>query len=321
MTAPIQRKPPQCRTLTLFLAGADTALRVAAETGLRLNWLLSAGRYWRNGRFARFQGDVEHVRRLGGLLFLDSGAQQFFGKFKGFKYPYTTKEYLQLALEVGADLIATLDLPLDILTPRGLPIGEGIRRTVELGIEVVDAAERLDALDRVVPVLQGYDHPSQWLESLDLYRQHGIAPQRFRVWGIGSLCMSRSVKLTKAVLREVRRALGEGTVIHVFGLSLNQLRKVYNLVDSYDTSTWVYWAKKDGAVLVWDPAAESFVHLQARDGKRYQTERLLRINLLQLLAMHNHYAGKKCSKSRGRTAPPNQVSISDQRLLAFLYLI
>jgi len=280
---------------TLFLAGADTALRVAREVGLRLNWLLSAGRYWGGGRFVVHE-DFKLAKELGGLLFLDSGAQQFFGKFKGFTYPYGARDYVDFAIKAGADLIATLDLPLDILVPRGLPVGEGVKRTVELGVEVVAAAGEKGVVERVVPVLQGYDHPSQWLESLDLYKQHGITPQKFKTWGVGSLCMSRNVRLTKAVLREVRRALGKDVVIHVFGMNLRHLRRTYMLIDSYDTSAWVYWAKKDGAVLVWDSVEESFVHLQARDGKRYPTKRLMRVNLLQLLAMHEHYMKKKCNR-------------------------
>jgi len=177
----------------LFPAGADAALRVAAESGLRLNWLLSAGRYWGSGGF-RHSEDFRLARSLGGRVFLDSSAQQFYSKFKD-RYPYTPAQYLEFAVNaVGADLIATLDLPLDILVPRGMPIKEGIKKTVELGVEVAAHAERLGVLGRVVPVLQGFDDPSQWLESLDLYREHGVTPQRFRLWGVGSICMMRSPK-------------------------------------------------------------------------------------------------------------------------------
>lgn len=124
----------------LFLAGADAALRVAYESGLRLNWLLSTGRYWGGGRF-RHSDDFRLARSLGGLVFLDSGAQQFFSKFRDC-CPYTPGQYLGLAVNaVKADLIATLDMPLDILTPRGLPLAEGIRKTVEYGVKVVAHAE------------------------------------------------------------------------------------------------------------------------------------------------------------------------------------
>jgi len=274
------------RCPTLYLAGADVALRVAIESGVRpLNWLLSAGRYWSGGRF-RHSEDFKMARSLGGLLFLDSGAQQFYAKFKGDGYPYTPTQYLDFALNVvKADLIATLDLPLDILAPRGMPVAEGIRKTVEYGVEVVALAEEFGALDKVVPVLQGFDDPSQWLESLDLYKQHGITSQKFKLWGVGSICMMRSPKLVERVLSEVKKALN-GAKIHVFGISMNSLRRVFHLVDSYDTSAWVYWAKKDGAVLVWSRRRRAFIHLQARDGRRYATEDLLEVNLRQVLEMH-----------------------------------
>jgi len=276
-------KRPPCPAL--YLAGADVALRVAAESGAKpLNWLLSAGRYWGGGRF-RHSEDFKMARSLGGLLFLDSGAQQFFSKFRD-RYPYTPAQYLDFAVNaVGADLIATLDLPLDILTPRGLPVAEGIRKTVEYGAEVVALAEKLGVLGRVVPVLQGFDDPSQWLESLDLYKQHGITPQRFKLWGVGSICMMRSPKLVERVLSEAKKALN-GAKIHVFSISMNSLRRVFHLVDSYDTSAWVYWAKKDGAVLVWSRRRRAFIHLQARDGRRYATEDLMEVNLRQVLEMH-----------------------------------
>ncbi len=279
----ITQADPPCPTL--YLAGADRALQVAVQSGIRpLNWLLSAGRYWSGGKFKQSE-DFKMARSLSGLLFLDSGAQQFFSKFRD-RYPYTPARYLDFAVNVvKADLIATLDLPLDILTPRGLPVAEGIRKTVEYGVEVVSLAEKLGVLGRVVPVLQGFDDPSQWLESLDLYKQHGITPQKFGLWGVGSICMMRSPKLVERVLSAVRKALGNAK-IHVFGISLNALRRVYPLIDSYDTSAWVYWAKKDGAVLVWSRRRRAFIHLQARDGRRYATEDLLEVNLRQILNMH-----------------------------------
>jgi hypothetical protein len=280
----ITQADPPCPTL--YLAGADRALQVAVQSGIRpLNWLLSAGRYWNGGRF-RHSEDFKMARSLGGLLFLDSGAQQFYAKFKGGEYPYTPAQYLDFAVNVvGADLIATLDLPLDILTPRGLPVAEGIRKTVEYGVEVAALAEKLGVLEKIVPVLQGFDDPSQWLESLDLYKQHGVTPQRFKLWGVGSICMMRSPKLVERVLSAVRKALGDAKM-HVFGISLNALRRVFPLIDSYDTSAWVYWAKKDGAVLVWSRRRRAFIHLQARDGRRYTTEDLLEANLRQILNMH-----------------------------------
>lgn len=277
-----QRDPP-CPTL--FLAGADAALRVAFESGVRpLNWLLSAGRYWNGREFVR-SPDFEMAKSLAGQVFLDSGAQQFYSKIKGLRYPYSAKQYVDFAARVGADLVATLDLPLDILVPRGLSVGEGVKSTVDLSVEVVAAAEELGLSAKIVPVLQGYDSPEQWLECLDLFKQHGVSPQKFRLWGLGSLCMAKSVKLVRSVVSEVKKALGDAA-IHVFGVSMNSLRKIYNLIDSYDTSAWVYWAKMDGAALVWSGRRKAFIHLQARDGRRYSTEDLMEINMNSIIRMH-----------------------------------
>jgi len=270
----------------LFFAGADRALRVAVRSGFRpLNWLLSAGRYW-NGSMFVLDRDIGYVRELGGLVFLDSGAQQFYSKFRGLEYPYTVRDYLGFALKVGVDLVATLDLPLDILVPRGLSVRDGIRKTVEYSVNVISKAEDMNVVDRVVPVLQGYDSPVQWLECLDLYKQHGITPGKFKYWGVGSLCMARSPKFVESVIRELRGALGDRVKLHVFGISMNSLRRVYDLIGSYDTSAWIYWAKVDGAVLIWNNRRKTFIHLQTRTGYKYPTEDLMELNLKSVIEMH-----------------------------------
>jgi len=282
----IARELARLKCPVLFLAGSSTAIDAAIGSGVRpLNWLLSAGTYYRSGKF-RESTDFEKARSLGGLLFMDSGAQQFFTKFDNkMDYPYSDRDYLEFALRVGVDYVATLDLPLDILHPRGLLIGEGIRRTVEHGVELIALAEDLGVVDKVVPVLQGFDDPSQWLESLDLYKSHGVTPQRFRYWGVGSICMMRSPPLVHKILSVVRKALPDAR-LHVFGISMNSLRRVYHMINSYDTSVWVYHAKMDGRVYVWDPADKAFMRLKVAYWHSYGTAKLMRANLTQILTMH-----------------------------------
>jgi hypothetical protein len=281
----ITRELTRLRCPVLFLAGSGTAINAAVGSGVRpLNWLLSAGTYYRSGKFTMSK-DFEKARSLGGLLFMDSGAQQFYRGFRGFDYPYTERDYLEFALRVGVDYVATLDLPLDILHPRGLPISEGIRRTVEHGVELVALAEDLGVVDKVVPVLQGFDDPSQWLESLDLYKSHGVTPQRFRYWGVGSICMMRSPPLVHKILSSIREAM-PNVRLHVFGISMNSLKRVFPMINSYDTSVWIYHAKMDGRVYVWDPADRAFMRLKVGYVHAYGTEKLMRANLTQVLNMH-----------------------------------
>lgn len=98
----------------------------------------------------------------------------------------------------------------------------------------------------------------------------------------------------------MRKALG-GAEMRVFGISMNALRRVYPLIGSYDTSAWVCWAKADGAVLVWSRRRGVFIHLQARDGKRYNTEDLLEADMRQVLEMHKDLCGKVRKKGVAKT--------------------
>jgi len=281
----ITRELTKLKCPVLFLAGSGTAINAAIGSGVRpLNWLLSAGTYYRSGKFIMSK-DFNLAESLGGLLFLDSGAQQFYADFHGFDYPYSERDYLEFALKAGVDYIATLDLPLDILHPRGLPISEGIRKTVEHGVELIALAEDLGVSDKVVPVLQGFDDPSQWLESLDLYKSHGITPQRFRYWGVGSICMMRSPPLVHKILSAIRRAMPDAR-LHVFGISMNSLKRVFHIINSYDTSVWIYHAKMDGRVYVWDPADRAFMRLKVAYWHAYGSTKLMRANLMQILTMH-----------------------------------
>jgi len=282
----ITRELTKLKCPALFLAGSGTAIDAADGSGVRpLNWLLSAGTYYRGGKFV-MNTDFEKARSLGGLLFLDSGAQQFFTKFDNkMDYPYSDRDYLEFALRVGVDYIATLDLPLDILHPRGLPVEEGIRRTVEHGVELVALAEDLGVVDKVVPVLQGFDDPSQWLESLDLYKSHGVTPDKYKYWGVGSICMMKSPPLVHKILSTIRQAIPDSR-LHVFGISMNSLKRVFHIINSYDTSVWVYHAKMDGRVYIWSGRRNAFMRFKVGYVHAYGTADLMEANLRQILTMH-----------------------------------
>jgi hypothetical protein len=173
----------------------------------------------------------------------------------------------------------------------------------------VALAEDLGVVDKVVPVLQGFDDPSQWLESLDLYKSHGVTPQRFRYWGVGSICMMRSPPLVHKVLSAVRKAL-PGARLHVFGISMNSLKRVYHIINSYDTSVWIYHAKMDGRVYVWDPADKAFMRLKVAYWHSYGTAKLMRANLTQILTMHEDLCTRLTTyqdQGKGRKAPTTEA--------------
>jgi hypothetical protein len=84
--------------------------------------------------------------------------------------------------------------------------------------------------------------------------------------------------------------------LHVFGISMNSLKVSYHLIDSYDTSVWVYWAKMDGDVYIWNPRRNSFMRFKSK--RRYDTRDLMEVNMLQILTMHKDL----CTKNLGSIA-------------------
>jgi len=278
--------------LKVYLAGSSTATKVLRSLGFKIPYLMGAGIYWNGKRFT-----IHHPLNFASEIFIDSGAQQFYKKFQGLEYPYSVKEYVNFAISVNADLIATLDLPLDILTPRGLPVKEGIEKTVEYGVAVIDEAQKLGIKNRIVPVLQGFDDPTQWILCLDLYKSYGVKKSPSGIWGIGSLCMMKGYKLPKIIVWKMREEI-KNEKLHVFGLSLTALKHVYHLIDSFDTSVWIYWAKMDGAFFCWDPYHRRFVQGQVREGKRYDTLALMRMNVRAIFDMVNDLNQTKMSEFR-----------------------
>jgi hypothetical protein len=74
------------------------------------------------------------------------------------------------------------------------------------------------------------------LRSISLYKEHGIL-DKFDYYAMGNLCVENDVEIMYKTLRIVREALPDKK-IHVFGLRLNALKKVYWLIDSFDTTAW-----------------------------------------------------------------------------------
>ena len=250
--------------------------------------LLSLGVYWNSSKFIT----PKIPRDIISKLFIDSGAQQFYNKFNKPYYPYTPRDYIEIAMKLNPDFIATLDIPLDLVFPkRIMGIKEGIKKTVEYGIECISIAEKYNIMEKIVPVLQGYNNPEEWLECYDLYKEHGI-DKKFKVWGIGSLCTAKRKSLVVDVISNIRKKVGKEIKLHVFGLSLNLLRYVYDKINSYDTSVWVYWSKMDGALFSTFPKNHKgklklrFMQFKSRKKHLYDTVELMALNALNVL-IHN----------------------------------
>jgi queuine/archaeosine tRNA-ribosyltransferase len=69
-----------------------------------------------------------------------------------------------------------------------------------------------------------------------LYKEHGII-ERFNYFAVANLCVESNVEIMYQTLKLVRNALPDKR-LHVFGLRLNALKKVYYLIDSFDSTAW-----------------------------------------------------------------------------------
>jgi len=120
--------------------------------------------------------------------------------------------------------------------PRNLWLSEeytNIERTVE---NVLKYTEQYKSIPWLIPIQGWNKNPKSVLRSISLYKEHGIL-DKYDYYAVGNLCVENDVDIMFKTLKLVREALPDKK-IHVFGLRLNALKKVYWLIDSFDTTAW-----------------------------------------------------------------------------------
>jgi hypothetical protein len=139
--------------------------------------------------------------------------------------------YLKVVRAVGRGraFATALDFP-DDLSPKSLWSGDktNVERTVESAVECI---EKYPWVEWLIPVQGHHRDPESVLECIDLYRERGVKLQHVGVANLGD--DASTVKAVRLVRRELPSAR-----VHVFDLSLPALRKVYSLIDSFDSMAW-----------------------------------------------------------------------------------
>jgi len=225
--------------MRLFLAIARLGydIGVLARALDRFDVLVSAGLFWNGVKLPRRRRPGDMSRKVGTVL-VDSGAQQFSHRFM--RYPYGTEYYAEWGDWMGAGLIASLDVPLDVFEWKRVRYDH--RRLLDI---TVCNAVRLyelwrDGGLRATPLLVIQGLRNEWfVECMDMYADAGLL-RRHDHWAIGSLCFSRFAGPRKIrwVTATVRRRLGRRAWLHVFGPDMSSWGALVGLVDSIDTSIW-----------------------------------------------------------------------------------
>lgn len=192
-------------------------------------------------------------------LMVDSGGFQAATKWPDCQYPYSPTELFDWAEEIGADIVAGMDVAcetrsilqeLDTCQIDPGPIEERLAKSLEYQIEQdriyrEGRAEGRWSFD-FMPVVQGYTLDQYRWFARQLRRHDVWTPEADRLTGIGSVCKRDDVDRIREVAQTVRAELPDGR-FHLFGATIHvwKDRRLWGLFESSDTAAWKYmaWSK------------------------------------------------------------------------------
>jgi hypothetical protein len=125
----------------------------------------------------------------------------------------------------------------DDYNPKALWVDEkttNIERTVE---NVKKYALRFNKINWLISIQGHNKDPNSVKTCLNYYKDLGIL-EKFEYFAIGNLCVEKNSDTIYKTVKIVRKMLGNDKRIHVFGLKLNCVKDVQNLIDSFDTMAW-----------------------------------------------------------------------------------
>lgn len=123
-----------------------------------------------------------------------------------------------------------------VLASTGLTLRAHQKNTIQSLVDLRKLAPSINW----IPVLQGWD-VSSYLEHLAAYRAGGFDLDTEPIVGVGSLANRKDSPEVYEILREIQQA---GVRTHAFGLSGIALKNVHHLVESADSLTWSYIARR-----------------------------------------------------------------------------
>jgi hypothetical protein len=153
-------------------------------------------------------------------------------------------EYIRYLQRWQPDRYALRDYPCepDLLDDLNETVESHQQKTLEDHIEMLERTDSLDGIS--YPVIQGWSI-EQYLDCIDLFRDHGIPLTSL---GVGSVCRRNAAGEIQSVLREIRRELPDAD-LHGFGVkvSMFKMQGVSELLDSADSLAYSYaaWREHD----------------------------------------------------------------------------
>ena len=123
-----------------------------------------------------------------------------------------------------------------ILAKTGLSVREHQERTIHSVIDL----RNLEPDFLWVPVLQGWTM-MDYLEHVKMYARAGIDLTREKLVGLGSVCRRQGTAMVEELIRKL---CAMGLKLHGFGLKTKGLENIAGFLDSSDSLSWSFTARR-----------------------------------------------------------------------------
>jgi hypothetical protein len=182
---------------------------------------------------------------------LDSGGFSELSLYGGWRT--TPEEYIAAVRRYDIEIrnlsfVAGMDWMCEphILSRTGLSVIEHQRNTVENHKTLVALWQQDPNPDRVelpvMPTLQGYGSPEEYLRCWDMYGEAGIDLADYPVVGVGSICRRQATNEVGEILSAIRDR-DPDVPLHLFGVKMQGIRRFGHEAASIDTMAWSFNAR------------------------------------------------------------------------------
>jgi len=173
-------------------------------------------------------------------------------------------DYIRYLQRWQPDRYALRDYPCepDLLTELNETVTSHQQKTLDDHIEML---ERTDSLDGIAyPVIQGWS-TDQYLDCIDLFRDHGIPLTSV---GVGSVCRRNAADEIQTILRRIKHELPDAD-LHGFGVKVSMFKMpgVSELLDSADSLAYSFATRRKHDSGNWKNVTLEYLKFKKRVGE------------------------------------------------------
>jgi len=187
---------------------------------------------------------IGYVRKHGKVIqsiIIDSGIEIFRNPFvkdypSGHVYRMVKLYNKVKSIAPNAEVYLTCPDYCDDYNPKALWLSDEITNVERTVQNVLLYTKKFPHVSWLIPVQGWNKQPKSIVRCIEQYREHGVL-DRYDYYAVGNLCVETRPMVVYQTCRIAKENLS-GKKIHVFGLKLNALKYVADLIDSFDSTAW-----------------------------------------------------------------------------------